>query len=81
MKKIFYTLLILALPSVSDAQISSIQAIIDSVNIDIDSEIGIGACLCILTANGCSGDFARQLSTFKIKSGDTAGGERFDSWI
>ncbi len=34
MKKIFYTLAIAALPIVSHAQISSIQAILDSVNID-----------------------------------------------
>ena len=34
MKKIFYALAIAALPIVSHAQISSIQAIIDSVNID-----------------------------------------------
>lgn len=34
MKKIFYAIVIAALPSVSYAQISSIQAIIDSVNID-----------------------------------------------
>ena len=34
MKKIFYTFLIVALPCVSHAQISTIQTIIDSVNID-----------------------------------------------
>lgn len=34
MKKIFYALVIAALPIVSHAQISSIQAILDSVNID-----------------------------------------------
>jgi hypothetical protein len=34
MKKILYTLAIVVLPIVSQAQISSIQAILDSVNID-----------------------------------------------